>query len=150
MKLANVLRLCFWLEAGLNLVCAGLALFAPVWFLSQFTSQPGTSVTLVFVQSYGVLLGELACVEAAALLSRNNTVLLVVLLCLLVGDGLQSSVFVIFGLESLGHWPGAVIVALVVTSLLLVLRLVWMTWYDLHLALARPAPLPTEIRRERV
>jgi hypothetical protein len=123
---ARLLRPLFWAEAALNLLTGTFAFFLPPLFLAALTSQPGTPVILLFIQGYGVLLGELACMEGGALLFKQDVVLRFVLCCLLVGDFLHSGALVIFVLASGRHWTGSVVSALVITAVLVCLRLVWL------------------------
>jgi len=148
-QLIRLLRPLFWAEAALNLLTGAFAFFLPPLFLSAFTGQPGTPVpaTLVFIQGYGVLLGELACIEGAALLARQDGVLRFVFYCLLVGDGLHSSALVVFVLASGGQWPNSLVLVLAITTVLACLRLVWLARYEVVTRQSQASFSPEEKRR---
>jgi hypothetical protein len=145
-RFARLLRPLFWAEAALNLLTGAFAFFLPPLFLAALTSQPGMPVTLLFIQGYGVLLLELACMEGGALLFKQDVVLRFVLCCLLVGDFLHSGAVVIFVLASGRHWTGSVVSALVITAVLVCVRLVWLMRSEMA-ASQHPAPAQHDEKR---
>ena len=113
------------LNAGTGILC----LFAPKFFVSQFTGITVPVVTLEFIRWYGVLLWVLTFVVLRILPMKDNRALAPAVEALLFGDLVHLYAIYMF-YRVVSEWSFSFIIMLFFTSFLAVVRSVWV--YKFH------------------
>lgn len=116
----------FYAEILLNLVSIYQSIVTPAAFVAQFSDQPVSLAALEVVRWYGVLLIVLSYLLWRGL-RQGGVALRLILEALLLGDIIQIAVALITA-RNLGSWPFVVIMAIVLSILLAVARLLYLNF----------------------
>ena len=113
------------LNAGTGILC----LFAPKFFVSQFTDTAFPAIALEFIRWYGVLLWVLTFVVLRILPMKDDRSLAPAVEALLFGDLVHLYAIYMF-FRVIPEWTFSFIIMLFFTSFLAVVRSVWV--YKFH------------------
>lgn len=116
----------FYVEILINLVSIYQTLFTPSAFVAQFSNQPVSLAALEVVRWYGVLLIVLSYLLWRGL-RQGGVALRLILEALLLGDIIQLAVAFATA-RNLGNWPFVVIMAIVLSVVLAVARLLYLNF----------------------
>ena len=113
------------LNAGTGAMC----LFAPKFFVAQFTTETMPVVTLEFIRWYGVLLWVLTFFVLRILPMNDNRALAPAVEALLFGDLVHLYAIYMF-YQAIPEWSFSFIIMLFFTSFLASVRSIWV--YKFH------------------
>ncbi|MFN8443317.1 MAG: hypothetical protein U0175_21250 [Caldilineaceae bacterium] len=116
----------FYVEILINFVSIYQSIFTPAAFVAQFGDQPVAPVALEVVRWYGVLLIVLSYLLWRGL-RQGGVALRLILEALLLGDIIQLAVAFATA-RNLGNWPFVVIMAIVLSVVLAVARLLYLNF----------------------
>lgn len=113
---------------ALNGGTGAMCLFAPKFFVAQFTTETMPVVTLEFVRWYGVLLWVLTFVVLRILPTNDNRALAPAVEALLFGDLVHLYAIYMF-YRVVPEWSFSFIIMLCFTTSLAVIRSIWVYKY---------------------